>query len=159
MDEQQIEQLKQQAEECMAGWKRAQADYQNLKRDGERQKDDYIKFANERLLQNLLPAFDQFNLALAFLPSTQSLPEQERKIWDNWLLGVKAVQSLWEQSASAIGLERIPTEGAFDPQLHEAVGEEESSEKEPHAIIRVTQDGWRLNGKVLRPAKVIVAKG
>ncbi|MCK9361597.1 nucleotide exchange factor GrpE [Patescibacteria group bacterium] len=143
-------------EEYLAGWKRAQADYQNLKKESEREKAEFAKYANERLLSDLLPALDQFGLALRFIPDTATLPEEEKKKWNNWLTGIKAVATLWEQAAKSAGLERISTEGAFDPTKHEAVGEEEGEES--GTIIRTMQDGWMLNGKVLRPSKVIISK-
>lgn len=145
-------------EEYLSGWKRAQADYQNLKRQSEQDRSDFSKYANERLLAELLPAIDQFNLALAFIPSTESLPEDQRKVWENWFVGIRAVRSLWDGTTASVGLERIPTDGAFDPILHDAAGEEEGSGKEPGSIARVIQDGWRLHGKVLRPARVMIAK-
>lgn len=145
-------------EEYLGGWKRAQADYQNLKRDVERDKTEYVKFANERLLQDLLPAIDQYALAVQHIPDVAALPGAERKIWDNWLVGVRAVQSLWEQTARTVGLERIVTEGMFDPSKHDAASEEEAEGKPSGTIIRVVQDGWQLHGKVLRPARVIIAK-
>ncbi|MCR4256490.1 MAG: nucleotide exchange factor GrpE, partial [Candidatus Uhrbacteria bacterium] len=56
------------------------------------------------------------------------------------------------------GLERITSEGIFDPDQHEAVGEESVEGKESASIVRVMQDGWMLHGKVLRPTKVIISK-
>lgn len=145
-------------EQYLAGWKRAQADYQNLKRDVERERSEMAKYANQRLLSDLLPAIDQFSLALRFTPDVATLPEEYRKIWENWLTGIRAVQSLWDRVASDVGLERIPTDGAFDPALHDAAGEEEVEGKEAGMIVKVLQDGWRFHGKVLRPARVIVSK-
>ncbi len=142
----------------MAGWKRAQADYQNLKREVERERGEMAKYANERLISDLLPAIDQFGIALRFTPDTASLPEDQRKVWENWLVGVRAVQSLWDTVATDVGLQRIPTDGAFDPSLHDAAGEEEMEGKTSGTIIKILQDGWRFHGKVLRPARVIVAK-
>lgn len=145
-------------DEYMAGWKRAQADYQNLKREMERERGEMSKYANERLLSQLLPAIDQFGIALRFTPDASLLPEDQRKVWENWLVGMRAVQSLWDQATSGVGLERIPTDGAFDPALHDAAGEEDGQGKPSGTILKVLQDGWRLHGKVLRPARVIVAK-
>ncbi len=144
-------------EEAMAGWKRAQADYQNLKRDAERERGEMSKYANERLLGQLLPAIDQFAVALRFAPDPTRLPESERLVWENWLVGIRAVQSLWDQAASGIGLERIPTDGMFDPSLHDAAGEETREGSPSGTILTILQDGWRLHGKVLRPTRVIVA--
>ena len=156
MDEQQLnpEELQAKCNEYLEGWKRAQADYQNLKKESDREKAEFAKYANERLLSDLLPALDQFALAMQFVPAADA----DQKTWNNWLIGIRAVQSLWEQAAKQQGLERIKTEGSFDPAKHEAVGEEEAEGKESGSIIKVMQDGWMLNGKVLRPAKVIISK-
>lgn len=153
-----LDALKAQCEEYLAGWKRAQADYQNAKREAEREKNDFAKYANEKLLRDLLPALEQFTLALQYIPSTDNLPEAEQKTWKNWLVGINAVKSLWDQAAKATNLEAIPTSGAFDPNLHDAVGEEVSETVASGNIVRVLQGGWTLHGKVLQPARVIVAK-
>jgi molecular chaperone GrpE len=141
-------------DEYLEGWKRAQADYQNLKKETEREKGEFAKYANERLLSDLLPALDQFALAMRYIPAADA----DAASWEKWLVGLRAVQSLWEQAAKDTGLERIPTEGIFDPAKHEAVGEESIEGKESGSIVRVMQDGWILNGKILRPAKVIISK-
>ncbi len=143
-------------DEYLSGWKRAQADYQNLKKESEREKSEFAKFANERLLTELLPAIDQYNLALTFIPDTQGLPEDEKKKWDNWLIGIKAVKGLWDQAAQSVGLTRIPVDIDFDPNIHDAAGTETVEGKEPGSIVRVVQEGWSLHGKVLRPARVII---
>lgn len=143
-------------EEYLAGWKRAQADYANLKKEVEREKAESFKYANMQLLAALLPAVDQYEMALGHVPDVSALPSDDRTRIENWIAGIKAVRSIWEMSFQAIGLEKVPTNGAFDPTLHEAVGEEawDTSEND---IVRVVQDGWRLHGKLLRPAKVIIA--
>jgi len=147
-----------QCDEYLAGWKRARADYENAKKDAERERGEFVKYANERLLHDLLPAIDQFGLAMKHLPDTSLLPDDQRKPWENWLKGVRAVQSSWEQAVGVVGLERVPTDGAFDPSLHDAAGKETAEGVEAGTIVRVIQDGWRLHGKVLRPARVIVAE-
>ena len=147
-----------QCETYLSGWKRAQADYQNLKRQSDQERTEFAKYANERLLGELLPAIDQFGLALAYIPSTESLPEEQRKVWENWLNGVRAVGTLWNGMTDSIGLERIPTDGLFNPTLHDAAGEEVAEGKESGMIQKVLQEGWLLHGKVLRPARVILVK-
>ncbi len=143
-------------EEYLSGWKRAQADYQNLKKESEREKAEFAKYANERLLSELLPAIDQYNLALTYIPDMTSLSPEEKKKYENWLVGIKAVKSLWDQAAQSVGLTRISVDGPFDPQLHDAAGTEAAEGSEPGSILRVIQDGWSLHGKVLRPARVII---
>lgn len=155
--EQPLEKIQQQAEEYLAGWRRAQADYQNLLKESERNKIEYAKYANERLLSDLLPAIDQFGLALSFTPDTSTLSDEEKKKWENWLVGIKAVKTLWDQAAQSAGLTRVAVDGSFDPNLHDAVGTEAVEGKESGSITRVMQDGWSLHGKVLRPAKVMIA--
>jgi molecular chaperone GrpE len=146
----------QKCEEYLAGWKRAQADYANLKRDSDTQKTEFAKFANERLLDALLPAFDQFEIALTFAPKSEEFSDPKR--FDGWLNGLKAVRSMWEATFRDIGLERVATDGTFDPNLHEAVAEESVEGKEAGTILRTEQSGWKLHGKLLRPAKVTVVK-
>lgn len=143
-------------QEYLAGWKRAQADYQNLKRESDQQKTEFVKYANERLLEELLPVIDQYAMVIQYQPSTDGLTDEQKKSWDNWLIGVKAVWSNWERVMDSIGLKLIAAEGVFNPQHHEAVGTETVEGRESGEIIRVTQSGWILNGKVLRPTKVII---
>lgn len=150
--------MKAQCEEYLAGWKRAQADYANALRERDRDRSDYVKYANTSLLQSLLPVIEHFATALRHIPSTDDLPAEVKKKWESWLVGLKAVQSLWEQAAQSNGLERITAQGAFDPNLHEAVGREPSETVPADHIVRVMRDGWKLNGKVLQPAHVIVAE-
>ena len=144
-------------EEYLAGWKRAQADYANLKRDTERERGDYAKFANQRLLDEMLPVIDQFEQALTFLPDLSNVPDVERKKVENWIMGMKAVKSLWSNTFTEIGLEQVPVEGQFDLTIHEVVGQEERVDLPEGQIVRAVMPGWKLNGKVLRPAKVVVA--
>ncbi len=152
------EQLKAQCEEYLAGWKRAQADYANLKRETEKERIEISKFANERLLSNILPAIDQYELALSHEPDIKDLSGETAERIKTWIAGLRAVRAIWETTFGSIGLEQVKTEGAFDPSIHEAVGEEPSEEVAEGVIIHVNQSGWSLNGKLLRPAKVIIAK-
>lgn len=157
-DAQDLETLTQKCAEYLEGWKRAQADYANLKRDTERDRLEFAKYANERLLQEILPAIDQYETALSFTPNISHLPEEDQKKLKNWIIGLQAVRSLWERSFEGIGLQKVSVNGAFDPQYHEAVGRETDTAIPAGQIIRVMQDGWILNGKLLRPAKVIISE-
>jgi molecular chaperone GrpE len=152
------EQLKAQCEEYLEGWKRAQADYANLKRETEKERIEISKFANERLLSSILPAIDKYELALSHEPDLKEIADEHAARIKTWITGLKAVRALLETAFRSIGLEQVKTEGMFDPSIHEAVGEEPSEEVTEGNIIRVNQSGWSLNGKLLRPAKVIIAK-
>lgn len=91
-----FEKIKAQCDEYLAGWKRAQADYANLEREMERERGSSMKYANERLLEDLLPAIDQFETALLYTPSVSSLSEEEAKRFAVWMNGLHAVRSLWK---------------------------------------------------------------
>lgn len=142
--------------EYMAGWKRAVADYENLKRQAEEDKIHFAKYAHESMLQELLPAIDQFETALAHLPDTSNLPEPEKKQIDSWIKGIKAVNTLWQQMFDEIGLEKIATDCEFDPNSHNAVSQESNPEYPDGTILKVIQNGYKLKDNVLRPTKVIV---
>ena len=147
------------AEEYLNGWKRAQADYANAQKEMEKARQDYAKYASEECLVKLLPAIDQFLVALRFQPSLDAIPERDdRRPFENWITGLNAVASLWEQAAKELGLEQVPAKGPLNPAQHEAVSTEESADVPPGHIIRVAEAGWILNGKLLRPAKVVVAQ-
>jgi len=143
-------------EEYMAGWKRAVADYENLKRQSDEDKQNFSRYAHEKMLNDLLPAIDQFETALVHLPDTNEVPEPQKKQIDNWLIGIKAVGTLWQQMFDEIGLVKINTDGEFNPELHSAVSQESDPEQPEGAILKVIQNGYMLKDTVLRPAKVVV---
>ena len=149
--------LKKERDEYLAGWRRAKADYDNLVKDAQRSKDAYVKYANEEALIRLLPAIDQYEVALSFAPKLDSIPADARRSFENWITGLEAVRSLWIEAAKELGLEKVRASGPFDPSLHDAVGEEAADAVPSGNIVRATVNGWILNGKVIRAAKVVVS--
>lgn len=145
-----------QCPEYLNGWKRAQADYANLKKEMGRAHIEMSSLANERAVAGLLPALDQFESALEHTPDISGLPEGDRKRLHSWLDGMRAVKSTWLQTLKDFGLENVDTTGVFDPSKHEAVGKEEDTSQPQDAIIRTVRRGWMMNGKVIRPAAVTV---
>lgn len=143
-------------EEYLNGWKRAQADYVNLQKDIEKERTALRTYANEDLLHDVLPAIDQYDTALRHTPDLSTVPEPHKSRLENWLVGIRAVREIWEQTFDAIGLKTVRTDGGFNPEIHEAVNEEES-DREPGTILSVQQAGWILKDKLLRPAKVTVS--
>lgn len=154
-----VETLRNERDEYLAGWKRAQADYVNLQKETVVARQEFTKYAKEEVLSRILPAIDQFEVALHFQPPLDILPEDVRRKFENWATGLHAVKSLWEQAAKDLGLESVTCVGDLDPTCHEAVAEESHPTVESGKIIKVMQNGWKLNGKLIRPAKVIVSKG
>ncbi len=149
--EQLIEQIKEESAYNLAGWQRAQADYQNLRKESEQARIDSIKLSNKALIENLIPVFDNFAIA------TKHLPEDLQN--NNWVQGIVYIYKQLQDILIAEGVEIInPMGEIFDPNIHEAVEtvEAEDSEKQ-NMIIDVLQVGYKLNGVLIRSARVKVS--
>ena len=136
------------ADEYLAGWKRAMADYQNREKELARERQDFAGFVREQLLLDFLPVLDNLRQAVAFIPDgVRSQP---------WAQGVGRIVQQFEEALRQHGVTSFSAAGTpFDPSRHEAVGEEDGA---PGAVIREQAVGYERGGKVLRPAKVIVGK-
>ena len=156
--EESIEELRKKCEEYLDGWKRAKADYENLQKETEEKRKEFTEWAKKDCLLRLLPAIDQYEVALHFTPELDLQSGKDQKAFDNWMIGLEAVRSLWQEAAHELGLEKISTKGKLDQEIHEAVGEEKSNNVPSGEIIRTTVNGYRINGKVIRCAKVIISK-
>lgn len=124
--------------------RRVQAEFDNYKKRAQREKEDIVKYANQRLLSDLLLVFDDFERALASQCSEEQLREGIHKIREN-------LATLMAEN----GLKEIPSNGRFDPTIHEALA---VGEGEDGTILEVFQKGYYLGDKVLRCSKVMVAK-
>ncbi|MFH0873666.1 MAG: nucleotide exchange factor GrpE [Candidatus Komeilibacteria bacterium] len=145
-----IEELRQQSEDNLLGWKRALADYENFKREQDKRQLEMQWFTRAAIISELLPFFDNFSRAVSHIPQEQ----QEL----NWVVGLKHMQSQTTDILKNIGLAEIrPETGAvFDPQIHEAVDTVHDQAVSDHTITKVITVGYLLDGKLLRPAGVIV---
>jgi molecular chaperone GrpE len=129
--------------------KRTQADFVNYRRRNEEDKINFAKFATADLMEQILPVMDNFRLAAKHVP--------EELTGNNWVVGVQSIEKQLEQILGANGLEKIETEGReFDPNLHEAIAQSKDDSKPNHIVLTEEAPGYMLNGKLLRPAKVIV---
>ncbi len=147
--------LQKQCEEYLTGWKRALADYDNLKKELAREKDEMRERVRERVAVELIPILDHFDQANHHVP-VLNLSEEEATKFQNWLNGLRHVQTQLEAVMAELGLEMIPTDGLADTHLHEIVSERMEEYREVGAILEVIQTGWKLNSHIVRPAKVIV---
>lgn len=140
-------------EELAQQWKetalRTAAELENYRKRMAREKADAIRYANARLLEDLLPALDNFEMGMM---------AAEKEEGSMIHLGMTMVQKQLNDFLEGQGATVVKTDGAFDPTLHEAVSEEESEEVEPGNIVRVMRRGFMLNDRLLRPATVVVAK-
>jgi len=134
------------AEDLLVQLKRAQADYENLRKRTAREVEDVRQVANEAVLASLLPVLDDFDHALAAVPGEAG--EGLRLVYGN----------LWRALAAA-GLEVVDPKGEpFDPYDHEVVGQANDEGLSDGIVKDVVQKGYRYRRRLLRPAKVIVIK-
>lgn len=146
---QEIEEFKKKSDDYLSSWKRTAADFENFKKRQEKESKELVQFAQEVTVVKMLPTLEALEQAL------KQAPADER--FKNWSEGViKIVQQL-EQVLLNMGIEKIKSVGEkFDHSLHEAVEMVEGGES--GRIVEEIQTGYKLNGKVIRPAKVKVAK-
>ncbi|MEK7529928.1 MAG: nucleotide exchange factor GrpE [Patescibacteria group bacterium] len=145
------------AQERLEGWKRALADYENLKREVERSRQEFARFANRRLVESLLPTLDNFHAATEHTPDLSGCPPEVQPSVQAWITGVEHVKKQLMSTFEQEGLEEIRAAGMFDPTIHETVNEEVSNEP-VGTILKVLLPGYRWHGIVIRPARVIVSK-
>jgi len=129
----------------------AKADFENARKGLEKEKEDFIKFANDALITKLLPIIDNFRLAVNSM-------DDKHKVEDI-ATGIKLIEKQLEDALKEFGLEVIDAVGKkFDPHLEEAVAHEETDEFEDGVVTEELQRGYLLAGRLLRPAIVKVAK-
>jgi len=145
-----LEALKAEAEEHRERSLRLAAELENVRRRGAREVESTRRFALERFAGELLPVADSLELALS---SAADAPDSVREGLEITLKQLRDV--LARHHVEGV----MPAAGdAFDPELHEAMATQPSEEAEPDHILHVVQKGYRLHDRLLRPARVIVAR-
>ena len=148
-----LSKIKMLAEENMAGWKRAMADYANLKKEHDRDRAELAKYASASLIASFLPILDSFTKADAARPS-----DGDPQKMTQWADGIALVRAQFESAMKSAGVTTIHEAGAaFDPSKHEAMMMEKT-DAVPGTVIRVLESGYKLHDRILRPAKVVVAE-
>ncbi len=153
-----VEELKEKLEECerlkeeyLAGWQRERADFLNYKKGELERIGEIIKYGDLGLILKILPIADNFELAEKNLPENLKTDENVKGILQtkNQILDFLKNQ----------GVEEIKSVGEkFDPNFHEVIEEVEVKDKESGIIIEEIQKGYKINGRLLRPAKVKISK-
>jgi len=146
-----VAELRVKADEYLDGWQRARAEFANYKKRIERDQEEARGRAAAALLAKILPIEDDLRRAVRERPEAAGYP--------HWADGIELIQRKLAALLEAEGVEVVPADGvAFDPALHEAVTYEPSNDHKEGEIIEVIQQGYRLGERVLRPARVRVAK-
>lgn len=128
---------------------RLMAEFQNFKKRAAKEKTDIHAYANEKLMNELLPVLDNFERAL----------ETKTDEVEGYAKGMELIFQQMKTALDNHGLKEIEALGAdFDPNLHSAVMTEESDEYESGKVSKVLQKGYELNGRVIRPSMVAVVK-
>jgi len=142
--------LRAKVDEYLDGWRRTQAEFANYKKRIDREQDEARSRAMASVLTRILPVVDDLERAVRERPDLDEVR--------GWAEGIELIHRKLAAMLEAEGVEVIPAEGAFDPALHEAVTHEPSDDHQEGQIIEVIQQGYRLGERVLRPARVRVAK-
>lgn len=129
------------------------ADFQNYKKRTEKDRAEWSSSAQAAVLLELLPLVDDFDRALSEAQKEGVNPE-----FAQWLAGFELIHKALYELLKNRKVEPIDQITTFDPELHEALMQVESEEHESGQIVQIMQRGFTFNGKVLRPAKVSVAK-
>ncbi len=127
---------------------RLAADFENYKKRAARERDEYVTFANERLIKELLPVLDDLERALQAATQHEEAQLEE---------GVELVHRSLASLLARNGVKEIATEGKFDPHVHEALLSQ-PSDAEQGSVIDVVQKGYTIGDRVVRPARVIVSE-
>ncbi len=136
------------SQKCLDSWKRCQADFENYKKDQAKHQEEFAKFAKIDMISQILPVLDNFEISLAHVP--------EKNKENGWVEGIVHIKRQIEDVLRNNGVEEIVVKVGddFNPALHEAmVGGGGKKQK----ISKIIQKGYRINGRVLRAARVEVS--
>jgi len=152
----QIEELKTRAAKADEHWERllrTTADFDNFKKRAAREKIESAQYATSSLLQKVLPVLDNFEMALA---AAQTAKDDKLTSLQS---GIVMIQQQLKSVLLETGLEEINAAGQpFDPNFHEAVSEQESTDVAEGLVLTQLRKGYKFKERLLRPATVIVAK-
>lgn len=143
-----LEAEREKAETYYKNWQRSAADFINYKRRVEQERGEMARLSNAALVINLLPVYDDLDRAVESVDSTLA--------GLNWVQGIVNIHHKFSRLLEAMGVTEIAAENqAFDPARHEAVGRQPGEEGR---VLHVVQKGYEIQGKVIRPAMVIVGE-
>ena len=150
-----LKELRQQAaksEEFYDRLQRQVAEADNLRKRLAKEKQDAVRYANESLIEQLLPTMDSFEMAMS------AVQKADNSTIDSLKTGIEMVYTQLKRTLEEVGLVEIDaTAQAFDPSQHEAVSRKKTDEADEGTVIEQTRKGYRLRDRLLRAASVVVA--
>ena len=148
---QQLNDLRKEKDEIFEKLQRVSADYANFQKRVPKQISDTIAYEKEMLIKSLLPALDNFEHTLQNAHSAADV--------DVFVEGVQIIYNQMLEIFKSHGVEQIEAlDEKFDPALHEAMMQKVDIDKEENTVLEEFQKGYKLNGRIIRPSKVIVNK-
>jgi len=145
-----FEKLKKDHEELKSKILYQAAEFENFKKRSHKEREDLLKFGNERLLEEFLPVVDNLERAIEAAKKTEGA--------HSVLEGVEMVLKQFMLTLEKFGVKPIEAQNKpFDPEFHEAVSQKPTEECEPNTVVEVFQAGYLLHGRLLRPARVVVS--
>lgn len=154
---QELAEVKEELARCKDNYLRALAEYDNYSKRVRKEKEEFQKFANERLLIKFTSLLDDFERGLNFLKEKNSNLKDSSE-FKEFVEGVELICKKFKSLLEEEGVESFSgLNEEFNPQLHEAVGIEQTDEYLPNYIISELSKGYKLKDKVIRPAKVVVS--
>ncbi len=152
----QIDDLKNQAAKAEENWQRllrTAAELENFKKRAAREREEAIRFANELLFKKLIPVLDHFDMAMAAVGNAPQEAAQSLQT------GVNMIHQQLKAVLAEAGLEEVNAAGkVFDPNWHEAVSQQESTDAPDGQVVQQLRKGYKVRDRLLRPATVVVAK-
>jgi molecular chaperone GrpE len=152
----QLRELKERAAKADENWERllrTSADFDNFKKRAAREKQEAIKYGNQSLLEKLVPVLEHLEMALAAAQAAGSETGQSLQA------GVGMICQQFKTVLAEAGLEELDALGKpFDPNLHEAVSQQERRDVPEGQVVQQLRKGYKLRDRLLRPASVVVAK-
>ncbi len=146
-----VDVLEKQLQEHIDGWKRAKADYLNLKKQTDKEKGDIVQYAQGAVVLEFLPIYDNLRRAIKHIPSDQLEIE--------WVKGVTHIIRQFEEALKAMNITPIATVGQpFDHAKHHAISKLKQEGLKPDTIIEEVKSGFMAGDRVLEPAQVVVAE-
>lgn len=145
----QVKKLQKERDEYLTGWQRAKADYINLQKELDQARVLTSIITKERMMSDLLPALDSFDMAFAN-------KEAWEKVDSNWRMGVEYIYSQLMRGLDDAGIEKIDKVGVFfDPNLHHSMEAVETDDQsKDHTVEKIIQIGYKIGERIIRPAKV-----